>query len=59
MKYGKVTNIERKRIGWFMLEPEYNWIAYCYNQQVAQAKTKAECIKMARERGYSVPRNVI
>lgn len=55
-KYGTVTSIQKERRGWWMMEPTYDWVTYCYNEQVAQARTKKECIKMARGRGYSVPR---
>lgn len=51
----RITHIVKEYRGWFCLEPIYDWVAYDWNTQVAQAKRKADCIRIVRERGYSVP----
>lgn len=60
MSKGKyyVDELRRECRGWFMMEPCYDWVAYCGYRQVAQARTKADCIRIARERGYCVRRGM-
>ena len=48
--------LEKKCIGRFGIEKIYKWIAYDrWNNEVARAKTKKECMANARANGY-VPR---
>lgn len=54
----RITHMEKVRNGYFILDPLYNWVSYCYNQVVAYGRTKKECIKNTRMKGYSVPRGM-
>lgn len=46
--------LEKKCVGYWGLGYVYKWIAYdTWNHEVARARTKKECEKNARMRGYT------
>lgn len=56
----EVYEIKRGATGWWCSEPIVSYCAMTrWGACVAQGKTKAECIKNARSRGYVVPASVV
>ena len=56
-QYKPRAYLEKKATGWFMGEPEIEWIAYNdWGNYVASAKTNKECERQCRLYGY-VPEN--